>query len=74
MWILPESIFYQKGNRMKVIVLPALLTGASTNQKIAVRNGMDRKMGNAEFLFWTTTFVFLFIIVFTTHWDGTKGY
>lgn len=59
---------------MKVIVLPALLTGASTNQKIAVCNVMDRNMGNAELLFWTTTFVFLFIIVFTTHWDGIKGY
>lgn len=59
---------------MKIIVLPTLLTGAFTNQKIAVCNDKARKMGNAELLFWTTTFLFIFIIVFITHWDGINGY
>lgn len=59
---------------MKVIVLPTLLTGAFTNQKIAVYNGKARKMGIAELLFWTTTFLFIFIIVLITHWDGINGY
>lgn len=59
---------------MKVIVLPTLLTGAFTNQKIAVYNGKARNMGIAELLFWTTTFLFIFIIVLITHWDGINGY
>lgn len=59
---------------MKVIVLPALLTGTSTNlEKMAVCKGIDRKMGNEEWI-WTATYLFLFIIVFTTLWDGINGY
>lgn len=58
---------------MKVIVLPALLTGASTDQKkIAVCKGMDRKIGNERLLLSTATFVF--VLMFTTLWDGVNGY
>lgn len=54
---------------MKVTALPALLTRTSTNQKMAVCKGIDRKMGNEE-LVWTATFLVLFILVFTASGMG----